>query len=125
MAETAKSFGRFLRAQRIEAGLGLRELARLIEKSPGYLSDVELDNVAPPSEETIVRIAAALNVDKKTLLSMAKKVDPELAQYVVDQPQAADFLRMAKDQHFNDDDWDRLTQLARLSRLGKGEGEQK
>jgi HTH-type transcriptional regulator, competence development regulator len=125
MAETAKSFGRFLRAQRIEAGLGLRELARLIEKSPGYLSDVELDNVAPPSEETIVRIAAALNVDKKTLLSMAKKVDPELAQYVVDQPQAADFLRMAKDQHFNDDDWDRLTQLAKLSRLGKGEGEQK
>lgn len=125
MAETAKSFGRFLRAQRIEAGLGLRELARLIEKSPGYLSDVELDNVAPPSEETIVRIAAALSVDKKTLLSMAKKVDPELAQYVVDQPQAADFLRMAKDQHFNDDDWDRLTQLAKLSRLGKGEGEQK
>jgi transcriptional regulator with XRE-family HTH domain len=125
MAKTAKSFGMFLRAQRIGAGLGLRELARLIEKSPGYLSDVELDNVAPPSEETIVRIAAALNVDKKTLLSMAKKVDPELAQYVVDQPQAADFLRMAKDQHFNDDDWDRLTQLAKLSRLGKGEGEQK
>jgi HTH-type transcriptional regulator, competence development regulator len=125
MAETAKSFGRFLRAQRIEAGLGLRELARLIEKSPGYLSDVELDNVPPPSEETIVRIAAALTVDKKALLSMANKVDPELAQYVVDQPQAADFLRMAKDQHFNDDDWDRLTQLAKLSRLGKGEGEQK
>jgi hypothetical protein len=56
---------------------------------------------------------------------MAKKVDPELAQYVVDQPQAADFLRMAKDQHYNDDDWDRLTQLAKLSKLGKGEGEQK
>jgi HTH-type transcriptional regulator, competence development regulator len=125
MAETAKSFGRFLRAQRIEAGLGLRELARLIEKSPGYLSDVELDNVPPPSEETIVRIAAALTVDKKALLSMANKVDPELAQYVVDQPQAADFLRMAKDQHYNDDDWDRLTQLAKLSKLGKGEGEQK
>ncbi len=86
MAETAKSFGMFLRAQRIEAGLGLRELARLIEKSPGYLSDVELDNVPPPSEETIVRIAAALTVDKKALLSMARKVDPELAQYVVDQP---------------------------------------
>lgn len=125
MAETAKSFGMFLRAQRIEAGLGLRELARLIEKSPGYLSDVELDNVPPPSEETIVRIAAALTVDKKALLSMARKVDPELAQYVVDQPQAADFLRMAKDQYYNDDDWDRLTQLAKLSKLGKGEGEQK
>jgi len=32
---------------------------------------------------------------------------------------------MAKDQEFNDDDWDRLTQLAKLSKLGKGEGGEK
>jgi transcriptional regulator with XRE-family HTH domain len=102
--------------------VGLRELARLIDKSPGYLSDVELDNVPPPSEETIVQIANALNVDKKALLSSAKKVDPELSEYVAEQPQAADFLRMAKDQEFDGDDWDRLTQLAKLSKLGKGEG---
>ena len=125
MIEADESFGMFLRARRIEAGVGLRELARLIGKSAGYISDVELGNVPPPSEETIVKIAAALNVDKKTLLSKAKKVDPELAQYVVDQPQAADFLRMAKDQEFNTDDWDRLTQLAKLSKLGKGESGKK
>jgi transcriptional regulator with XRE-family HTH domain len=116
------TFGRLLRSLRLESGVGLRELSRLIEKSPGYLSDVESGNVPPPSKETIVQIANALNVDKKTLLNAAKKIDPELSEYVAEQPQVADFLRMAKDKEFNDDDWDRLTQLAKLSKLGKGEG---
>jgi transcriptional regulator with XRE-family HTH domain len=116
------TFGKLLRSLRLESGVGLRELSRLIEKSPGYLSDVESGNVPPPSKETIVQIANALNVDKKTLLNAAKKIDPELSEYVAEQPQVADFLRMAKDQEFNDDDWDRLTQLAKLSKLGKGEG---
>ena len=118
-------FGKLLRSLRLESGVGLRELSRLIEKSPGYLSDVESGNVPPPSEETIVQIANALNVDKKALLNAAQKIDPELSEYVAEQPQVADFLRMAKDQEFNDDDWDRLTQLAKLSKLGKGEGGEK
>ncbi len=121
MQKSKDSFGQLLRSLRNEAGVGLRELARLIGKSPGYISDVELDNVPPPSEETIVNISNALSVDKKVLLSKARKVDPELSEYVADQPQAADFLRMAKDQKFSDDDWDRLTQLAKLSKLGKVE----
>jgi len=119
------TFGKLLRSLRIGSGIGLRELSRLIEKSPGYLSDVESGKVPPPSEETIVEIANALNVDKKALLNAAKKIDPELSEYVAEQPQVADFLRMAKDQEFNDDDWDRLTQLAKLSKLGKGEGGEK
>ncbi len=119
------TFGKLLRSLRLESGVGLRELSRLIEKSPGYLSDVESGNVPAPSKETIVQIANALNVDKKTLLNAAKKIDPELSEYVAEQPQVADFLRMAKDQEFNDDDWDRLTQLAKLSKLGKSEGEKK
>jgi transcriptional regulator with XRE-family HTH domain len=125
MRMSSDSFGKLLRSLRLESGVGLRELSRLIEKSPGYLSDVESGNVPPPSEETIVQIANALNVDKKALLNAAKKIDPELSEYVAEQPQVADFLRMAKDQEFNDDDWDRLTQLAKLSKLGKGEGGEK
>ena len=125
MRTSNDTFGKLLRSLRLESEVGLRELSRLIEKSPGYLSDVESGNVPPPSQETIVQIASALNVDKKTLLNAAKKIDPELSEYVAEQPQVADFLRMAKDQEFNDDDWDRLTQLAKLSKLGKGEGGEK
>ena len=61
------TFGKILRKFRMQSGIGLRELARLIDKSPGYLSDVEQDNVPPPSEEVIVNIAAALNIDKNRL----------------------------------------------------------
>jgi len=113
------SFGKTLRNMRLQAQVGLRELAVLIDKSPGYLSDVELDRVPPPSEAMILDIAKVLNVNKKDLLMAAKKVDPELSDYVVDQPKAADFLRMAKDQEFRENDWERLSQLAKISRLGK------
>jgi transcriptional regulator with XRE-family HTH domain len=113
------SFGKTLRDLRLQAQVGLRELAALINKSPGYLSDVELDRVPPPSEAMILDIAKALDVNKKDLLKAAKKVDPELSEYVVDQPMAADFLRMAKDHEFGKNDWERLSQLAKISRLGK------
>jgi transcriptional regulator with XRE-family HTH domain len=119
MTDDPETFGNLIRRLRLEAGLGLRELARLIERSPGYLSDVELGNVPPPSESVIVKIAAALNVDRKGLLNAAEKMDPELADYVARRPQAADFLRMARDKAFDDDDWQRLSRLAEISRLGK------
>lgn len=115
------SFGHKIRRLRQEAGVGLRELARLINKSPGYLSDVELERVSPPSEEVILRIAIALDADKNELLTAARKVDPELSNYVAQQPQAADFLRLAKEKEFNHEDWERLAQLAKISKLGKAE----
>ena len=115
------TFGDLLRSLRIASGVGLRELARLLGKSAGYLSDVELNNVPPPSEEIIIDIAKILDVDRKQLLQAARKVDPELADYVVEQPRAADFLRMAKDRDFNTEDWERLAQLVRISRIGKDE----
>ena len=118
-----KTFGETLRDLRVEAEVGLRELARLVDKSPGYLSDVENDRVPPPSLPVILDIAMALKVDKNVLLTAASKVDPELSDYVVKQPQAADFLRMAKERDYDTGDWERLTQLARIAKLGKGEKE--
>lgn len=114
-------FGHILKDYRLNAGVGLRELARLIGKSPGYLSDVENGRVPPPSEAVILDISAALGVDKTELLKAALKVDPELSDYVAHQPHAADFLRMAKEQGYDNGDWERLTQLAKLARFGKGE----
>jgi transcriptional regulator with XRE-family HTH domain len=117
------TFGSIIRNLRLNARVGLRELARLIHKSPGYLSDVEIGRVPPPSEAVILDIARALNADKRKLLKAASKVDPELSEYVLQHPDAADFLRMAKNQNFNSEDWEKLTQLARIVNLGKEEAE--
>jgi transcriptional regulator with XRE-family HTH domain len=116
-----QTFGRTLRNLRLKANVGLRELARLINKSPGYLSDVELDNVPPPSEEVILNISTALCVDKQELLMAASKMDPEISSYVAHEPEAADFLRMAKDKEFKRQDWEKLSQLAKIANLGKAE----
>jgi transcriptional regulator with XRE-family HTH domain len=115
------TFGKKLRDFRIHADVGLRELARLINKSPGYLSDVEQDHVPPPSEDVLLKIAAALNVDKKELLNSAQKMDPEISRYVAREPEIADFLRMAREKKFDSDDWDTLTKLAEAAKLGKKE----
>jgi transcriptional regulator with XRE-family HTH domain len=114
-----ESFGNTLRRLRLKAGVGLRELARLIDKSAGYMSDVEQDNVPPPSEEVILTIAGVLNTDKNELLKAARKVDPELSRYVAEEGRAADFLRMAKEKGFDNDDWTKLSQLAEIAKLGK------
>ncbi len=113
------TFGKILRKFRMDTGVGLRELARLIDKSPGYLSDVEQDNVPPPSEAVILKIANALNIDKNQLLLAAHKMDPELSNYITEEPRAADFLRMAKEKKFNRTDWEKLSQFAALVDLGK------
>jgi len=113
------TFGETLRQIRIDSGLGLRELARLIDKSPGYLSDVENGRVPPPSEAVIIDISAALEVDKKGLLFAARKVDPELSEYVARKSEVADFLRMARDRGFENEDWHKMTRLAKTEALGK------
>jgi len=116
-----ETFGKKLRDLRIHADVGLRELARLINKSPGYLSDLEHDHVPPPSEDVLLKIAGALSIDKKELLTAAQKMDPELSRYVAREPEIADFLRMAREKKFDSEDWETLTKLAEAAKLGKGE----
>ena len=120
-----ETFGKILRKFRMQTDIGLRELARLIDKSPGYLSDVEQDNVPPPSEAVIVTIATALDIDKNQLLLAAHKTDPELSNYIAEEPQAADFLRMAKEKEFKGTDWEKLSQFAELIDLGKSKKDTK
>jgi transcriptional regulator with XRE-family HTH domain len=117
----ADSFGEILRNLRLEAGIGLRELAASVQISPGYLSDIEQGNVGPPKVKVILSLALALNIDKAVLLSSAGKLDPDLSSYISEKTGAADFLRMARDKGFEDDDWARLSKMVELTRLGKGE----
>jgi HTH-type transcriptional regulator, competence development regulator len=112
-------FGKMLKESRLKAGMGLREVAGRVGISPGYLSDLENEKVPPPSEKVIMDMAAALGADKGELLRAASKVDPELSAYVARDSRAADFLRMAKEHGYENGDWEKLTQLARVVGLGR------
>jgi len=70
-------FGYKLRELRKAKGYGLREFARLLKKSPSYLSNIERGAVPPPSAEIVTQIATELDGDLEELLGLAKRFDIE------------------------------------------------
>jgi transcriptional regulator with XRE-family HTH domain len=85
------SFGRFIREARErrqgdDVSFSLRQVAQRIGVEPSYLSKVERDEVAPPSEATIVRLARELDEDPDVLLAMAGKISSDLAATIRKRP---------------------------------------
>lgn len=102
-------FGYMLKTLRIEAGIGLRELARSIEISPSYLSMIENRQQPPPTPARVAQIEQVLNVPKGYLLSLVQSLDPDLTSYVEEVPEVADFLRVAKKKRMRAKDFIQLT----------------
>ena len=70
-ASRALALGALLRKLRRERGLTLEQLAQRIPMSASNLSRVELGSQGPPADETIERIARALDADVAELLHAA------------------------------------------------------
>jgi HTH-type transcriptional regulator, competence development regulator len=85
------SVGAFLRERRegLREGdrrFSVRQVAGRIGIEPSYLSKVERDEVAPPSEETLVRLAHDLDLEPDLLLAMAGKVSRDLLEVIRRRP---------------------------------------
>jgi mannitol/fructose-specific phosphotransferase system IIA component (Ntr-type)/transcriptional regulator with XRE-family HTH domain len=104
-------FGYVLKTLRIEADIGLRELARTIDISPSYLSMIEHGQQPPPTAERIAQIEQVLDVPRGYLLSVTHGLDPDLTAYIQEIPETADFLRMAKERGLESEDFMELTGL--------------
>ena len=72
---------RKLREQRAEKdpAYSLRQVAFRCGVTPAYLSRVERGEVAPPGEETLVKLAHELGEDPDVLLAMAGKISSRSA----------------------------------------------
>ena len=80
-------------------GYSLRKVAAAIEVEPSFLSKVERDLVAPPSETKIIALANYLGEDPDVLLAMAGKVSRDLQDIIRRRPQLfADLIRQLKEQ---------------------------
>ena len=76
----------------------VRQVARRIGVEPAYLSKIERDQVSPPSEATIRRLAEELGEDPDVLLAMAGKVSSDLRDIILRRPRLfADVLRQLKE----------------------------
>lgn len=96
-------FGGFVRGHREarraeDRSYSLRQVAERIGVEPSYLSKVERGHVAPPSEETVLRLARELDVDGDLLLALAGKVSSDLKETIRKRPQLfADLIRELRD----------------------------
>jgi len=87
-----QSFGDYLRQARERLAendriYSLRQVAARCEITPAYLSRVERDDVAPPGEETLVRLADDLGEDRDVLLALAGKISADLRGAIIKRPQ--------------------------------------
>ena len=64
-----EKFGAFIRREREVKELGLREMAKMIEVSPTYLSKCERDEFPPPAEDKVRKIAKIIGCDVDDLLA--------------------------------------------------------
>lgn len=71
-----KTLGDEIRAARLRKDLGLRELARAIDLTASYLSDIENDRRVP-SEEVLKTLAQSLDLDFDRLMGLAGRFGDE------------------------------------------------
>lgn len=88
-----KTFGQLLRETRVAKGFSLRKFAGLVGISPTYLSQVEQDNVDPPTADRVKKMAELLgeNVDEWTAL--AGRLTEDLPDIIREEPLMPDLLR--------------------------------
>lgn len=97
------SFGKYLRSTReqkrkSDSRFSVRQLAARVGVEPSYLSKVERGEQPPPSEKTILALAAELDEDPDVLLALGGKVSSDLQTVILNRPKLfADLIRQLKD----------------------------
>jgi len=110
-------FGYMLRTLRVSADIGLRELSRMVDISPTYLSLIENGKQAPPNAVRITKIEEALNVPPGSLLCVAQCYKSDINTFFETVPEAVDFLNVARESAMSSSDFMDLT--AFLSFFGR------
>jgi transcriptional regulator with XRE-family HTH domain len=108
------SFGETLRELRVAQGLGLRETAAKVSISPTYLSRIERGMERPPRPDVIKELAKVLAADPDVLFRLSSATDPDVVDYLHEQPEALNLLRYIKDEGFS------KAQIKALKRAAEG-----
>jgi HTH-type transcriptional regulator, competence development regulator len=95
-----QTFGQALRALRMEKNVTLRDMARRLDLTPTYLSQVEQDKFSPPTEDRIKQMGQILDLPQEQvdqLVAMAGRVPQDLHDVLDEHPhEMASFLRTAR-----------------------------
>ena len=108
-----QTFGSFIRNRRMARGLTLRSMAAKLDLSPVYMSNIENDRRAAPTQEHLERMAMLLQLDKadrERMLDMAARsrqdrVSADLPDYIMDREIVRAALRTAREAGATDQEW--------------------
>lgn len=85
----------------MKKGLGLRELARLVDIAPSYLSDIEYDRRVP-SEPVLAKLCEILDLEYDAMLSATGRLGDEADRYLRREPAARMLLRRAQENNLGE-----------------------
>ena len=107
-------FGKYLRSVRQAKGISIRQLAKEVDKTPTYLSDIENGHNKPPEKELLDTIIQKLNIDhspkvKSTLFDLAAKerndIPADIKDYIMSNQTLLKIIRTAKDKPNSEQLW--------------------
>lgn len=107
-----KNFGETIRDLRVAQDLGLRETATKVGISPAYLSRIERGKERPPRPEVIKVLAKVLAADPDVLFRLSSSTDPDVVDYLHNQPEVMTLLRYIKEAGFTEAEIISLIQAA-------------
>lgn len=112
MNKIFKNFGEFITKKREEKQITLREMAKKLDISPPYLSDVEKDRRNPFELEKLEQLSNILNLseeEKTIMFDLAGKkrdeVAPDLPDYIKGREYVSAALRTARDLDAGEEEW--------------------
>lgn len=115
MANT-NGLGDVLREARNKAELSLRALAKKLDITPSYISDIENDRRVP-SEDVLHQLADVLKLKFDDLMALAGRVGDRTERYLKQHPQAGVLFRRLEERGVGDDQIQRL--IKEVDKMGE------
>jgi len=102
-----RTLGEVIRGQRVNKGLGLREMAKALNKTLWYLSDIENDRRVP-SEDVLGKIAKMLAIDFNILMALGGRFGDDAERYMKRHPTAGVLFRKITEGNLKDNELQKL-----------------
>lgn len=113
-------FGQYLRSVRQAKKISIRQLAKAVNKTPTYISDIEKGNNKPPKRELLDRIITALQLEefpdiRNRLYDLAAKerkdVPADIKEYLMENESILKIIRTAKESPNEKQIWAKVSQI--------------
>jgi len=112
-----KNFGDFIKVKRIEREITLRKMAKLLDISAAFLSDIEKDRRNPLDIERLNKLTTILSLsseEKSLMFDLAGEKRDEVAPDIPDYVKGRDFvvaaLRTARDLEVGEEEWQQFVE---------------